>query len=184
MAFEPEPGGARLLLDGTEVLNDESDPPVEGSVEPDDLLIEFARGGTGYGSPHKAVRHFEVRGDDVKQVDPIAPTPRDFVEEWVSAPWEQSAGRSESSALKDWHAKLHRDDDQGDFPEPAMRCSRSGELWQISTHLHDGPETYYLVRWIKPYHLSMAGVSDRPDPDCSLRDPAGDAHPSLFRNQN
>ncbi len=175
---------SKLLLDGTDLLNDESEPPVEGSVSPDDVLIEFAAGGTGYGSTHKAVRHFEVHGDSVKQVDPVAPTPRDFVEEWLSASWEKSAARSASPVLRDWHVKLHRDDGQGDFPEPAMRCSRSPELWQIGTHLHEGPETYYLVRWIPPYRFTMAGVGDRPDPDCTLRDPKGDAHPSLFQGRN
>lgn len=175
---------SKLLLDGTDLMNDESEPPVEGSVKPDDVLIEFARGGTGYGSPHKAVRHFEVHGDAVKQIDPVAPTPRDFVEEWLSAPWEESAARSDSPALKDWHAKVHRDDGQGDFPEPAMRCSRSADLWQIGTHLHEGPETYYMVRWTQPYRFTMAGVSDGPDSDCTVKDPKGDAHPSLFQDQN
>ena len=174
----------KLLLDGTDLMNDESEPPVEGSVKPDDVLVEFARGGTGYGSPHKAVRHYHVQGDSVKQIEPIAPPPRDFVEEWLSAPWEQSIARSDSPSLQEWHAKVHREDGQGDFPDPAMRCARSEELWQIGTHLHEGPETYYLVRWIRPFRFSMAGVSDHPDPDCTRKDPAGDQHPSLFTDQN
>src|SRR5262249_22940769 len=71
----------KQLLDGTEVANVASDPPVEGRITPDDLMLELTAGGTGYGESHKAVRHFELRGGRARQVDPIAPTPRDFVEE-------------------------------------------------------------------------------------------------------
>ena len=168
------------LLDGTEVANIGGYPPVQGQVLPDDVLIEFTVGGTGYGETHRAVRHFEVRDGRARQVDPIAITPRDFVEEWLSAPWTESAARSESPSLKQWHAKLHRDDMMGDFPDPAMRCTTGMGLWQIATHLKDGPKTYYLVRFKEPYYFTMAGISDRPYPDCTIADPKGDEHLPLF----
>ncbi len=50
-----------------------------GRVTPDDLLVEFSAGGTGYGFTHKALRHYEIHGSMVTQTDPVAPTPRDFV---------------------------------------------------------------------------------------------------------
>lgn len=168
------------ILDGSEIANVGSEPPVEGQVLPDDVFLEFTAGGTAYGESHKAVRHFEVRGGRARQVDPIAPTARDFVEQWLSAPWSQSAARSESPSLQPWHAKLHRDDMMGDFPDPAMRCTSGMGLWQIGTHLHEGPKTYYLVRFKEPYHFTMAGVSDRPYPDCTIADPKGDEHLPLF----
>ena len=170
----------KLLLDGTELANVASDPPIVGQVRFDDVLMEFTAGGTGYGDSHKAVRHFEIRDGRARQIDPIAPTMRDFVEEWLSAPWTQSAARSESASLRQWHAKLHRDDGMGDFPDPAMRCTNSPDLWQIGTHLHEAPKTYYLVRWKQPYHFTMVGVSDKPYPDCTITDPKGDEHPRLF----
>ncbi len=158
------PGGAaaKLLLDGSETVNDDGYPPVHGTITLDDVRIGFTAGGTGYGSSHKAVRHFQVRGDKVTQVDPIAETPRDFVEEWLSGSWKQSGPRSESPSLRQWHAKLHRDDGMGDFPDPPMQCSSSPELWQIATHLHDAPKLYYLVRWKQPYKFTMVGISEGP----------------------
>ena len=97
----------------------------------------------------------------MKQVEPIAPTPRDFVEEWLAAPWKRSARYSESSALQSWHRKLHRDDGLGDFPDPTLPCS-SG-LWQVGIRLHgvDG-ETYYQVRWRQPDHFTMVAIADHP----------------------
>jgi hypothetical protein len=123
-------------------------------------------GGTGYGFSHQAVRRYAVHGDKVEQVDPIATTPRDFVEEWLGSPWAQSAGRSDSASLKEWHQKLHREDGMGDFPGPTLHCSANPDLWQVSTHLHDAPEMYYLVRWRQPDHFTMAGVSEHAYPDC------------------
>ncbi|HUA21449.1 MAG TPA: hypothetical protein VMB25_22030, partial [Bryobacteraceae bacterium] len=110
-------GTSKPLLDRRELLYDEGDPPVTGSLQPQDLRLEFSAGGGGYGYPHKAVRHFQIHGTAVAQVDPIAPTPRDFVEEWLAAPWTQSAARAASPALRPWHLQLHREDDEGDFPD-------------------------------------------------------------------
>ena len=58
----------------------------------------------------------------------------------------------------------------GDFPGPTLRCSGNPDLWQVSTHLHDAPEMYYLVRWRPPDHFAMAGVSVHPYPDCTGED--------------
>jgi hypothetical protein len=158
---------AKLLLDKSEFANVGDYPPTKGAVEPADVRIQLTLGGTGYGFAHQAVRHYAVHGDRVEQVDPIAPTPRDFVEEWLSSPWAQSAGRSDSNALRSWHQILHREDGMGDFPGPTQRCSSDADLWQVSTHLHDAPEMYYLVRWRQPDHFAMAGVSESPYPGCT-----------------
>jgi hypothetical protein len=166
----------RPVLDGSELIFVASEPPITGRILPDDLMVEFDAGGTGYGEPHKAVRHFELRNGRATQVDPIAPTPRDFVEEWISMAWSQGAKYSESPALQQWHVKVHRDDAQGDFPDPAMRCTNGTGLWQIGTRFHEGPKTYYRVRFKEPYTFTMVDVSDRPFSDCTVVDPKGDEH--------
>jgi hypothetical protein len=172
--------GEALILDKSETLNDEGEPPVIGRVTPDDLLIEFSAGGTGYGFTHKAVRHFEIHGVTVTRTDPIAPTPRDFVEEWLAAPWPDSASHSDTSALEQWHAKLHRDDGQGDYPEPALGCGNDPSLFEIATHLEDSPKHYFLVRTKQPLHFSMVNIGERPFADCTQPDPAADKQPSLL----
>jgi hypothetical protein len=159
--------GAKLLLDKSEFANVGDYPPTQGKVQPADVRIELTLGGTGYGLAHQAVRHYVVHGDRAEQVDPIAATPRDFVEEWLGSPWTQSVKWTDSASLKAWHQKLHRDDGMGDFPGPTLRCSGNPDLWQVSTHLHDAPEVYYLVRWRQPDHFAMAGVSEHPYPDCA-----------------
>ena len=168
------------LLDGSELANIDGEPPIEGRVNSDDVLMRFTAGGTGYGDSHRAVRHFEMRNGRAVQVDPIAATPRDFVEEWIGSPWTISGPRSESPALKEWYDKLHREDGMGDFPDPAMRCMSSPDLWQVGTHFNEAPKTYYLVRWREAYSFTMVGISDTPYSDCTVVDPEGDVQPPLF----
>ncbi len=158
---------SKLILNKSEFANVGDYPPTQGAVEPADVRIELTLGGTGYGLAHQAVRHYAVHGDRTEQIDPIATTPRDFVEEWLDAPWTQSAGRADSASLKAWHQRLHREDGMGDFPGPTIHCSSHPDLWQVSTHLQDAPEMYYLVRWRQPDHFAMAGVSEHPFEDCS-----------------
>ncbi len=157
------------VLDRSELLYDEGDPPVVGKIQPDDLRIEFSAGGGGYGYPHKALRHFEIHGPVVTQVDPIAPRPRDFVDEWLAAPWVESAPRAESTALQQWHQKLHRADDEGDFPDEPVNCTTDPELWQISTHLQDEPKHYFLVRWHRPDRFTMVQIGDEPLQACNKK---------------
>lgn len=153
----------KLLLDGEEIIFAGDYPPVKGTLTASDMRIEFTAGGTGYGSSHQAVRHFEIQGDSVKQVDPIAPTPRDFVEEWLSGTWKQAAAFSESPELESWHRKMRRDDGMGDFPDPPLQCSKDRELWQIGIRLHGvSTETFYLVRWRQPDRFTMLDIAEHP----------------------
>jgi hypothetical protein len=168
------------ILDKSETLNDEGEPPAIGRVTPDDVLIEFSAAGTGYGLTHKALRHFEIHGATAAQTDPIAPTPRDFVEEWLAASWSDSAPRSDSPALREWHAKLHRDDGQGDFPDPALACANDPSLVEIATHFEGQPKHYFLVRTTQPLHFTMAAIGDSPFPNCTQPAPAADQQPSLL----
>lgn len=153
----------KLLLDSSETAYIGAYPPALATLSSTDVRIEFTAGGTGYGEGHQAERHFSVNAAGAKQVEPIAPTPRDFVEEWLAAPWKQIAPLSESPSLEAWHTKLHRDDGMGDFPETPVQCSNDPSLWQIGIRLHDvSGETYYLVRWRQPDHFTLAEIADHP----------------------
>jgi hypothetical protein len=158
----------KLLLDASETAYVGDYPPVKGAISTGEARLEFTAGGTGYGSSHQAIRHFEVHGSSVKQVDPIAPSPRDFVEEWLAALWKQSALRSETPMLESWHRKMHRDDGMGDFPDPPLHCSNDAgssdrELWQIGIRLHGvSTETFYLVRWRQPDRFTMSAIAEHP----------------------
>jgi len=183
----PDPTGAASspiavspILDQSETLNDEGEPPAIGRLTADDVLIEFSAAGTGYGLTRKALRHFEIHGASAIHTDPIAPTPRDFVEEWLAASWSDSAPRSDSPVLREWHAKLHRDDGQGDFPDPALACANDPSLVEIATRFAEQPKHYFLVRTRQPLHFTMAAIGDSPFPNCTQPAPAADQQPSVL----
>jgi hypothetical protein len=169
--------GSARVLDWTAHANDAYP---RGRVLPDDVLFEFTAGGLLSGEVHTAVRHFKIDHGTAIQVDPIASLPRDFVVEWLSAPWEESRARSESTSLETQHAELHRKDGVGDFPTPTVRCSAGSDLWQVGTHLYEGPKRYYRVRWKHPYSFTMVDISETPYPDCTVADRRGEMYPNLL----
>ncbi|MEP7308365.1 MAG: hypothetical protein ABJA98_22915 [Acidobacteriota bacterium] len=168
------------VLDFTAHAND-AYPPLQGRVRPDDILFQFTAGGLLSGEVHTAVRHFKIAQGEAIQVDPVAGLPRDFVVEWLTAPWEQSRARSEPASLEASHAQLHRLDGVGDVPdETVRRCTAGSDLWQVGTHLYERPKRFFRVRWRSPYTFTMVGVSETPYPDCTVADPRGETYSNLL----
>ena len=136
--FEPD-YRAELVLERRELAYDDY-PPILGRVLPDDVLIEFTADGFLSGDVHVAVRHYTLQGGTARRIDPIAGLPRDFVLEWLDAPWEESRSRSESAALQTLHDELRRPDKVGDIAEPTRRCTAGPDVWQVGTSLFEGPK--------------------------------------------
>ena len=168
------------VLDRTERANDEY-PPIEGRLLPGDVLFKFTAGGFLDGDVHTAVRHFRTNGGAVMmQVDPIAGLPRDFVLEWLDAPWDVSRGRAESAALQAAHAQLHRTDGVGDFAKPTLRCTAEPDVWQVHTHLFESPDRYYRVRWKAPFTFTLVAISETSFADCTESDSRGETYQNLL----
>jgi hypothetical protein len=170
---------AAAVLDWKAHAND-AYPPIQGRVRPNDVLFQFTTGGLLSGEVHTAVRHFAVERGTARQIDPIASLPRDFVVEWLSAPWDESRSRTESAALAARHAESHRDDGVGDFPESTTRCGTASDLWQVVTHLYERPKRYFRVRWQDPFRFTLMDVSDKPYADCTVSDSRGETYADLL----
>src|SRR5579864_3019740 len=70
---------------------------VEGTVSPDDVLVEYKVAGGGHS--RQEIRHYRVDSSDrVTRIDPLALSPPDFVEEWGMRQWETSTTWTERSA--------------------------------------------------------------------------------------
>ncbi len=130
-----------------------------------------------------AIRHYVIEGDTLKRIDPIALSPRSFVDEWLTRDWKESAQWSESSQLQSWHARKHADLVSGLFA-PTMHC-RTQDLWQVGIGPLDQlkPDTFYLVRWRPPYQFRMVQVRNKPFPHCTQPDPSADDWRTLFSIQ-
>jgi hypothetical protein len=147
---------------------------------PADVLIEFTEASIDGGVHNReAVRHYLIDGDKVRRVAPVALSPRDFVDEWLTQPWTDSAAWSASQALRQWHGKLQIGGVGGEFGR-TMHCD-TPDLWQVDL----GPEsdTYFLVRWSPPYRFTMVNVADKPWPLCKQVDREADQWRTLFNTQ-
>ena len=190
------PSGSNLLVDDSEVAWLRTETYAVGSIAQDrtndnapvDVLIEFTERSIGEGV-REAIRHFLINGDQVRRVDPVALSPRDFVDEWLTRDWKESAAWSASPALGQWHGRLHRDWVGGEFSNTTMHC-QSPDLWQVTFEPHNAqknfeaePDVFFLVRWRPPYHFTMTEISDKPWPRCTQKDPEADAWRTLFSTQ-
>ena len=170
------------LMDGNEGAYVTGDPPIRGSVTQNDVVVEFTIGSIDTLVHNRAaVRHYQFDADKPKRVDPLALSPRDFVEEWLNNDWIDAAFWSESAdrrSMLDWHRKLHKDSVYGNFIYPTMHCPSTPDLWQVGVDFSDPPTplggepngTYFLVRWRPPYTFTMVQVSNRPSAACTEKD--------------
>src|SRR5690349_21210056 len=100
---------SKLLIDKSDFAYNRTDIFLIGSIgkdaifeqSPVDVLIEFTER-TIDGGVHnrEAIRHYLVNGDQVRRVDPVALSPRDFVDEWLTDTWTESAKLSATDLIR------------------------------------------------------------------------------------
>ena len=190
----PDPA-APPLVDGSQWAF-EGPYSLRGSVDREDILVEYSAQSIDGGVHNREViRHYKIMGDEAKRLDPLALSPRDFVDEWLTHDWiSEAALWSESThrvALRDTYKRLHKDMMFGSFLGPTMHCSAAPDLWAVGVDLSDPPTpskeakgVYFLVRWRPPYRFTMVDVSDHPYPTCSKKDSEADERRSLFPPRN
>jgi hypothetical protein len=193
-----DPSGSKLLIDDSAMAWLRTETYAVGSITQDrtnenapvDVLIEFTGGSIDATVGNREViRHYLIAGDQVRRVDPVALSPRDFVDEWLTRDWNESTTWSASSMLRQWHRKLHADRVGGEFSDATMHC-QTPDLWQVSfehysaqKNLEPEPDVYFLVRWRPPYHFTIMDVRDKPWPRCTQEDREADEWRTLFSTQ-
>ena len=173
------------------------EPPTLGSIALDDALVEYTVGSLDPGVHNReAVRHYQINHGDVRRIDPLALSPRDFVDEWLGTDWRQAAFWSEGAnrpSSRDWHTRLHKEGGivfLGEFIYPTMHCTSTPDTWQVGIDFSSqvaeakdrGPSgVYFLVRWTPPYTFRLVQVSEKPSPGCTEGDRAlDDTRRTLF----
>jgi len=185
---------SRLLLDRAETIYlGRNDPPLLGDVGLDDATVEFATPSIDLDVHNReTVFHFKASGDAIARVDPVALSPRDFLDEWLRRPWAESVLWTEPKhreELAERHRAIREGTDyvSGSFAEPTRRCTVRPGLWQVGIALGASEEerdqrqpTYFLIRWQPPYRFRMVDGADRPFPECFAPDPEADDWRTLF----
>jgi hypothetical protein len=173
-----------LLLSGSEWAFVED--PVQGSVGPDGVFIQYSVSGVEGGFLRPELRRYILQRGKLVRTDPFALTPRDFVAAWLRHPWPESSlwtaqeGRAKLDAWRQQH--------QGHLAEfgfPSLHCKLHPDLWQLATNAGDAEDdqVYFLVRWRPPYHFTMVSAGGLPSPDCTQEDRDADKPRSLFSVQ-
>jgi hypothetical protein len=117
------------------------------------------------------IRRYAVNGDVVKRVQPVAASPRDFVDEWTVSPWPEAANWSNDrniGELKQMHDELQRlksDPDTGFSYESVHECTGSGYNFQVELCRDNGPSFYFYVKGHSSF--AMVRVRNTPDPLCA-----------------
>jgi hypothetical protein len=158
---------------------------------PVDAIIEFTeRSVDAVVHNREAVRHFLIEGDRVRRVAPVALSPRDFVDEWMTQPWSASQDWSLSPELSSWHQKLHADFVGGEFLGDTLHC-QAPDSWQVGFQPRDAkrnfepePSVYFLIRWTPPYTFALTDISDKLRPQCRQSDRDADTWRTLFSTQD
>lgn len=193
-----EPSGPKLLIDDSAVAYLRGQTYAVGSIAQDrtkdnapvDVMIEFTEASVDVMVHNReAIRHYLIDGDHVRRVDPVALSPRDFVDEWLTRGWNESATWSVAPGLQQWHRKLHADWVGGDFGKVTMHC-QTPDLWQVAFAPSNAkknyaaePDVYFLIRWRPPYHFTMMDICDKPWSRCTQEDPGADEWRTLFNTQ-
>lgn len=120
--------------------------------------------------------HFSVVGDSVRRVQPVAASPRDFVDEWIASPWTEAIHWSDAggdTVLQTWHETLNKKRSLG---FQAVRLCPTGRAnhYQIELQADDDEQHYYFYVVGAGYYI-LTRISRTAD--CS-----GDIIPEVARD--
>jgi hypothetical protein len=176
-ASRTDPSPTRLI-DTKDTIYMGDDPATAiGSVAENDAVVEYRGNSIDAGvRPH--VLHYLVGdGGKAQRIAPVALDPRDFVDEWPTRRWAESAQwlapGANRRALEGWYDTEHKGTDflLGEFDDDATRCRADPTLRQIGFGASDakynpGPFVHFLVRWMAPYRFTLVGIRKEKYPNC------------------
>lgn len=169
----------RPLIDRSDLLYIGDYLIAAARLTPTDLLIEYRGGSIDNGTIIRThVAHYLIQsGDRLERIAPVALSPNDFVDEWVSSAWPEATRWSDPAAdpaaLAALHAISAATGVSGEFDGPAKRCRSDQTLCQVSfsgnakDNKADPPPVYYKVRWIAPYRFTLVDGGLHPFPGCN-----------------
>jgi len=197
-AVDAAAGTGKVLLDERADGYVGDDKPIAGSLLPNAMQVSFiGEGMDGRTIPFRnVIRRYELDGDRLVRVQPVAPSVDDFIQEWISEKWDEAVfwtAADKRAELKAWHAKFHNpkrmpiwnssrlqslDDDLEGSPEflsyetesDAVPCEADANLWS-SRAVASGDKSvektvYFLIRKTGEQQFRMEDISGSPLKGC------------------
>lgn len=120
------------------------------------------------------IRHYTITDDMVKRVQPVAVSPRDFVDEWIISSWRDASAWSSPRSLdqlRQMHGTLHRLNHHFGFEfDSVQKCSGTPSTVQVEVvQIKDGGDSgdTFFFRVVGDGPFQMKAVSCSPDSKCS-----------------
>lgn len=127
------PDEPRILLDRREPLNEKFHPPFRLEVEDDWFAVTKGKERKLDGEPGVSIARYQVIGDEMTRMQPLALAPEDFLDEWVQLDWSEAAhSSSQSSDLPKWHSILNAlafDSTEIEFVQQCREQGNADKVW-------------------------------------------------------
>jgi hypothetical protein len=159
------------------------DPAISARFEEDTLLMEMDVASIDPKRRSRvAVQRLLFSKAGVSRAVPLALTPRDFVEEWVRAPWATASLWTQAgarAALEKIHADANGATVKASFSGPTERCEKDPNVMQVGLRLPNG-ERFFRLRRDDAGVFEMRSADSAAAPDCARPDSGLDTAHSLF----
>jgi hypothetical protein len=112
------------------------------------------------------IRHYAVSGDGVRRTQPVAVSPRDFVDEWIVSPWRAASAwssRQSLEQLRQMHGTLHKLRFGLDF-HSVQKCSGTPSTVQVG--VNDENDDMFYFKIIGNREFQMKSISTTPYSNC------------------
>jgi hypothetical protein len=127
------PDEPRILLDRRESLNEKFQPRFRLEVSDDWFAVIRGKSRKLDGEPGISIARYQVLGEEMTRMQPLALTPENFLDEWVQLDWGEAAHWSrQASNLQEWHSTLNAlayDSTEIEFVQPCREHGSDDKVW-------------------------------------------------------
>jgi hypothetical protein len=114
------------------------------------------------------IKRFSILGDEVRRIQPVALSPRDFADEWITEPWDEAsewtAPELRSDRVKALHERLHAIR-YFEF-DSVRKCMDRPDHHQVGVVDSDAGSSYFFSVDGKSSFV-MTGVAESPGARCN-----------------
>jgi hypothetical protein len=171
----------RVLVSAQHTSRDDGDFRI--LLEKDSFTLDFTDWSITPSFARTHVLKYAVGHDTARRIEPVAPNPEGFVEEWMASPWSVARDWSDSaqrSSLAVWHKKLN----EADRKPPMLgneaflqACSAEQRVIQITFPVQfptTGPKSgdvFFLVRETGPHLYRLVDIRRESALGCTAPEP-------------
>jgi len=168
--LRPSPASAKVVFQSDDEIWWGSDDFGSIAANAQDFEVRFHASSIDMGVHNRVwIRHFLIDGARVQRVQPVALTPRDFVDEWIRSPWQQASRWSapHNKTLHRWHERLRgKDSPIYDYEFIAARACSDAASYEIDVS-KESNDTQYFLHVNGEKQFTMMGVATRSSKSCS-----------------